>query len=121
VRLQTLSALSQQPQWTNRRTAQLFDQCQHPLPYAFLSCAGKPNLRQLLGEDPYFLVRVEDGFKQPVVKLRISRLAKLIGNPELIEEYRTPADGEDASSRCGGQPGLARASIQHAHITACAA
>ncbi len=66
---------------------------------AALLCAGKPNLRQLLGEDPYFVVRVEEGYNQPLVKLRISRLAKLIGNPELIAEYRAPADEDDASNR----------------------
>lgn len=72
----------------------------------FMRCAGKPSLGKLLGEDPYYVVRAEEGFKQPVVKLRISRLAKLIGNPELIAEYRSPGDGDDASggsSRWGRQ------------------
>lgn len=61
--------------------------------------AGKPNLRQVLSDDPYFFVRVEQGYAQPVVKLRISRLAKLISNPELIAEYRAPAESSTGASR----------------------
>jgi hypothetical protein len=62
--------------------------------------AGKPSLHQILTDDPYFLVKPEPGYKQPLIKLRISRLSKLIGNPELIAEYRSPADSY-TSSRWG--------------------
>lgn len=59
-----------------------------------LGClTGKPSLHQILADDPYFLVKPEPGYKQPLIKLRISRLSKLIGNPELIAEYRSPAEG----------------------------
>lgn len=58
----------------------------------------------MLNDDPYFSVSTEPGRKQAVVKLRISRLSKLIGQPELIAEYRSSADnreGDGSSSRCG--------------------
>jgi hypothetical protein len=45
-------------------------------------------------------VRNEEGHKQYMVKLRISRLAKLIGNQELIAEYRSQPDADDAATRC---------------------
>jgi hypothetical protein len=38
--------------------------------------AGKPVLRQLLAEDPYFVVRCCDA-PQTIIKLRVSRLAKV--------------------------------------------
>lgn len=60
---------------------------------------GQPRLRQVLEQDPYFLVRNEAN-KQPLVKLRISRLSKLIGNPDLIAAYRAPPEAEAGGSRC---------------------
>ena len=68
----------------------------HPTPCQLVCaccCAGKPSLRALLADDPYFDLRQEPGHVQSVVKLRISRLAKLINSPELIAEYRAPAGG----------------------------
>lgn len=67
---------------------------------------GKPSLRQVLGQDPYFVVRQEEGSKQPaMVKLRISRLSKLIGNPELIAAYRAPPEAETSNSSHTGHAG----------------
>lgn len=54
----------------------------------------------MLGQDPYFVVRQEEENKQPLVKLRISRLSKLIGNPDLIAAYRAPPEAEAGGSRC---------------------
>jgi hypothetical protein len=65
----------------------------------------------VLGQDPYFVVRHEEGSKQPpMVKLRISRLSKLISNPELIAAYRAPPEAETSASRCApcGGSGLQR-------------
>eukprot|EP00775_Hariotina_reticulata_P008646 gene8646-8827_t len=49
--------------------------------------AGKPMLRQVLADDPYFVLK-DVGGPNPNVRLRISRLSQLIGHPEMVEEYR---------------------------------
>lgn len=80
-----------------------FTHTYHVVRVCCCGCAGRPALTVLLSEDPYYLVRTEEGFKQPVVKLRISRLAKLISNPDLIAEYRSPPDRDHtAGSSSGG-------------------
>lgn len=74
------------------------------------------------------MVRQEEENKQPLVKLRISRLSKLIGNPDLIAAYRAPPEAEAGGSRCvlwapGGSQSSSNSSVdvQARAVEACVA
>lgn len=69
--------------------------------------ANKPVLSDILAQDPYFTVKFVENAAQPHVKLRVSRLAQLIANPELIKEYRNPGS---AATVTADPAGIARAS-----------
>ncbi|KAF6262124.1 hypothetical protein COO60DRAFT_1699425 [Scenedesmus sp. NREL 46B-D3] len=66
------------------------------------TAAGKPPLGTLLSEDPYFILK-DYGGSHLHVQLRISRLAQLSGNAELISQYKSSA----GSSGPGGSSSTA--------------
>ncbi|WIA12401.1 hypothetical protein OEZ85_012445 [Tetradesmus obliquus] len=58
---------------------------------------GKPPLGVFLAEDPYFILK-DMGGSHLHVQLRVSRLAQLIGNAELISQYRNSASSSGPGS-----------------------